>query len=172
MGARSDDWPTVDGLVTSYVDQTFEKLFGKNTTFIRTLSPERTFWEKATILHAEYYRPETQKRTLRVSRHYYDLHQMHKKGISDSAMRQIELFEQVAKHKSIFFYSSWARYENAKPGTLRLLPRLEQIPEFKRDYNKMQEMFFTNPPTFDAIMDSLKELENKINHMNPDSEQI
>jgi hypothetical protein len=33
-------------------------------------------WEKATILHAEAYRPESKKLPLRYSRHYYDLAMM------------------------------------------------------------------------------------------------
>jgi hypothetical protein len=38
-----------------------------------SIGPERTFWEKATILHREYYRAEAGKRvTERVFRHYHD----------------------------------------------------------------------------------------------------
>ena len=37
---------------------------------------ERTFWEKATILHHEANRPEHLEMPQRYSRHYYDLYRM------------------------------------------------------------------------------------------------
>ena len=163
MGARSDDWPTMNGIVNSYIEETFKDLWPKNLISIKTLACERTFWEKATILHAEYHRPETKNPAVRSSRHYYDLYQMHKKGVSTHALQQIDLLDRVAKHKSIFFRSSWANYEEAKPGTLRIIPKLERMTELKQDYIKMQNMFFGNAPTFDEIMDGLKGLEYSIN---------
>lgn len=163
MGARSDDWPVVDGIVTSYIEESFEKFSSKTSINIKTLSLERTFWEKATILHAEFHRPDDKIPTIRSSRHYYDLHQMHLKNISSTALESVDLLERVAKHKSIFFRSSWANYEEAKPGTLRLIPKVQRISELKQDYIKMKEMFFRDRPSFEEIMDSLTTLEQRIN---------
>ncbi len=163
MGARSDDWPTINGIVNSYIAETFKDLWPQNLVSIKTLASERTFWEKATILHAEYHRPDTKNPATRSSRHYYDLYQMHKKGVSSNAFQQIDLLDRVAKHKSIFFRSSWANYEEAKPGTLRIIPKLARMSELKQDYIKMKDMFFGNAPAFDDIMDGLKKLENSIN---------
>lgn len=163
MGARSDDWPVVDGILTSYIEESFKNIFDIKPISIKTLSAERTFWEKATILHAEYHRPDEKITAIRSSRHYYDLYQMHTKEVSSTALQQIDLLDRVAKHKSIFFRSSWANYEEAKPGTLRLIPKSERMSELKQDYIKMKEMFFGIPPAFDDIMDGLKGLENSIN---------
>lgn len=163
MGARSDDWPVVDGVLTSYIEETFKNIFNTKPISIKTLSAERTFWEKATILHAEYHRPDTKNPAIRSSRHYYDLYQMHQKGVSSSALQQIDLLDRVATHKSIFFRSSWANYEEAKPGTLRIIPKQERMPELKQDYIRMKDMFFGNVPAFDDIVDGLKGLENSIN---------
>ena len=41
-----------------------------------TVLPERTFWEKATILHHEAHRPENSVMPSRYSRHYYDLYRL------------------------------------------------------------------------------------------------
>ncbi|MEI6070932.1 MAG: hypothetical protein WCS31_04005 [Verrucomicrobiae bacterium] len=52
-GARSDRWPVSDGCVTSYVAEAFpDKLIDAGID-VPVLSIERTFWEKASILHAE-----------------------------------------------------------------------------------------------------------------------
>lgn len=163
MGARSDDWPTVNGTVISFIEETFKDVFPKNLISIKTLSCERTFWEKVTILHAEHYRPTLKNVAVRSSRHYYDVYQMYKKGAYSNALSQMNLLERVAKHKSVFFRSSWAKYEEAQPGTLRIIPKLERISELKQDYIKMKEMFFAKPPSFDEIINALNELENSIN---------
>ncbi|OAI50784.1 hypothetical protein AYO37_00765, partial [Opitutia bacterium SCGC AG-212-L18] len=163
MGARSDDWPVMDGVVTSYIEETFEHLFDPMVVHIKTLSAERTFWEKATILHAEYHRPEDKSTSSRVSRHYYDLYQMHTKGVSENAIKKLDLLARVMRHKSIYFRSGWAKYEEAVPGSLRLAPRNERIADLKQDYEKMQKMFFRDPPSFEVIMGSLQEMEDIIN---------
>ncbi len=163
MGSRSDDWPVIDGLIISYIEESFKHLFTYTPIWIRTLSVERTFWEKATILHAEFHRPDGKMPAIRSSRHYYDLHQMHLNNVSSTALENIDLLDRVAKHKSIFFRSSWAKYEEAMIGTLRLVPKPQRIAELKHDYIKMQEMFFGDRPSFEDIMDSLSSLEQMIN---------
>ena len=73
MGARSDHWPAEDAIVTPYAAEQFPTKFQNPTSTVRVLAAERTFWEKATILHAWYHsRPDKPLRD-RQSRHYYDL---------------------------------------------------------------------------------------------------
>lgn len=38
MGARSDDWPTINGIVSSYIEETFKDLWPKNPINIKTLT--------------------------------------------------------------------------------------------------------------------------------------
>jgi len=45
------------------------------------LDARRTFWEKATILHAEHHRPADKAMAAGMSRHYYDLYQLAKQEI-------------------------------------------------------------------------------------------
>jgi hypothetical protein len=51
----------------------FPKLLNVGDVAVEALLAKRTFWEKATILHAEYYRPAEKALPDRYSRHYYDL---------------------------------------------------------------------------------------------------
>jgi hypothetical protein len=71
--------------------------------------------------------------------------------------------ERVAQHKAVFFKSAWAKYDEAKPGALHLLPNEARMPELIRDYAAMHEMFFGQPPTFDSILETLSGLERRIN---------
>ena len=65
------------------------------STIIETVSPERTFWEKVTILHREANRPEDKTFPARYSRHYYDLYCMANSPVKDAAFANIELIEKV-----------------------------------------------------------------------------
>jgi hypothetical protein len=58
MGARSDPYPSGSHQVVSYAAEEFPSLFDQAACTVNALEAERTFWEKATILHAEYHRPD------------------------------------------------------------------------------------------------------------------
>jgi len=57
LGARSDDWPHEEKTILPYVIETFPA-FAPGAAFeVRVLAAERTFWEKACLLHEETFRP-------------------------------------------------------------------------------------------------------------------
>jgi len=72
-GARSDRWPVSSGHVTAYVAEAFPDTLATTGVDIPVLDIERTFWEKASILHAEAHRPAEKPIPERYSRHYADL---------------------------------------------------------------------------------------------------
>ena len=57
-----------------------------------------------------------------MSRHYYDMAMMIDHETKSRAMGNLALLDEVAHHKSVFFKADSAKYEDAKPGTLRLMP--------------------------------------------------
>jgi hypothetical protein len=106
------------------------------------LEAERTFWEKATILHAQYHRPADQPIRERFARHYADVASLWENPARAAALARLDLLERVVKHKSRFFASSWANYETAKPGGLKLLPPSHREADLEQDYDGMQTMFW------------------------------
>ena len=67
--------PSEEAAITPYAADVVP--FGPElSTTVRTASPERTFWEKATILHQEANRPEGKAMPRRYSRHYYDMYRL------------------------------------------------------------------------------------------------
>lgn len=163
IGARSDHWPAIEGAVTPYVAEDFPNLFAAPTCSVHVLAAERTFWEKATILHVWHHAPADKVLRDRQSRHYYDLVRMYEHGIGREAMRNTDLLLKVAHHKSVFFASATARYAEARPGMLRLVPPDSRLNELRRDYQSMQEMIFGPAPTFEHLMTILSEIESAIN---------
>ncbi len=75
----------------------------------------------------------------------------------------ITIFETVVSLKHLFFRSSWTSYTQAKPGTFRLVPRSERLPELGRDYQLMRGMYLNEPLGFDDILSILSNLEHHIN---------
>ncbi len=84
-------------------------------------------------------------------------------GVGDQAACREDLLEAVVRHKIAFYRQAWARYEDAKCGTLRLLPPERNMADLKNDLASMQEMFFDEPPSFESVIDTLTMFENTFN---------
>jgi hypothetical protein len=163
MGARADHWPSETKTITPYVAEQFPKGFKEASCTVKVLSAERTFWEKATILHAEFHRPADKAMPERFSRHYCDFYEMVRRGVGKSAVAKPDLLARVAQHKGLFFKTSWARYGEASKGTLRIMPPEYRLKALREDYVKMHQMFFGEPPAFDDILALLRQWETDFN---------
>lgn len=148
--------------VRPFAAEEFPDLFDA-TAHVQAITAERTFWEKATILHAEHHRPENKRLIGRHSRHYYDLAMLAGTDIRANALKDAALRDRVVKHKAEFYYSAWARYDLAVPGTLKLLPPTSRLQELRRDYDAMSVMIFGDPPPLDEVLRSLTGLEREMN---------
>lgn len=143
----------------------YPKIFSKPDTTILTASAERTFWEKATILHHEANRPENLSMPGRYSRHYYDLYCIAHSDIKESAYSNIALLKRVTDFKMKFYPRKWAHYELAVPGTLKLLPLEYRMEDLQKDYNSMKNMMFGEYPDFQTLMKFIGNLEKEINSL-------
>ncbi len=134
--------PNSEYEIKSYVAETFPAVFDDPSCRVMAIKAERTFWEKATILHAEVFRPESKSLSLRYSRHYYDLVMMAADPrVKAAAFGDLNLLSTVVDFKTKFYPSSWAHYDLAVPGTFRLVPSDENLKSLASDYSRMQVMF-------------------------------
>lgn len=125
--------------------------------------PERTFWEKATILHHEAHRPENSVMPSRYSRHYYDLYRLAHSDVKEKAFLKVALLQKVVDFKKKFYPRGWAKYDEAKPGTFRLNPPAHSKKKLESDYKTMKEMIYGDYPDFETLMQYIEQLENEIN---------
>ena len=165
LGARADHWPAKPGVVTPIAAEVFPQRFAAAACTVNTLAAERTFWEKATLLHKWFHAKPERRFPDRQSRHYYDLYRLVKSPVAESALADLSLLASVAAHKQVFFAQAWARYDLATPGTLRLVPADARIKELESDYRAMGQMIFGTPPAFGELMHTLAELERTVNAM-------
>lgn len=132
---------------------------------VSVLSPARTFWEKATLMHVECQRNEFRASAERLSRHWYDLAMLADCVHGQTAVEDRALLEDVVKHKKVFYNASYANYDACLVGRLRLIPEESVLTALRDDYWRMISagMFIGEPPVFDSIIDRLRTLESAIN---------
>ena len=160
LGARSDHWPSEEREIRSYLGEAFGPTIGKAT--VRSLAAERTFWEKATLLHAEVHRPKDKLMPARYARHYHDMARLAESPVAARALADVALRERVVAHKAVYFRSGWARYDLARPASFRLIPPDSRIAALKSDHQAMIPMFFNPPPPIDEVLDTIADLETRI----------
>jgi hypothetical protein len=165
LGTHAEFIPRGDFMIRSFAATEFPDLFKESGVLVTSLLAKRTFWEKATILHAEFHRPPDKPAPGRHSRHYYDVAMMAGGPIKAEAFADPALLAAVVKHKQTFYPSAWARYALASPGTFRLAPAEGRLAALRQDYRGMEPMIFGQPPRFEKIIGTLVELENELNSL-------
>ncbi|MBM3207575.1 MAG: nucleotidyl transferase AbiEii/AbiGii toxin family protein [Chlamydiae bacterium] len=163
IGARSEHWPVSDHIVHSYTKEALKEKVHEPETKIRVLNAERTFWEKATILHQYVHLPADKKLPPRISRHFYDFFRLLNSPIKKKAIEESNLLERVANHKSIYFASGWASYGTARKGTLKLVPPPHVLKELQKDYGLMESMIFREIPAWELILKTIGQFEEEFN---------
>ena len=153
--------PSGRHVIQPYAADTFPEVFEEPACPVVAIAAERTFWEKATILHQEAHRDGVMPS--RHSRHYYDTYKLAESPVRRRALEDSELLRQVVEFKQRFYPCGWARYEEAKKGTFRLMPDSERQSALRRDYREMGMMIFGEIPNFDTVMNILQRLEDEIN---------
>ena len=148
--------------IVPYAAEQYPQLFKQKEVPVLTVAPERTFWEKATILHHEANRPEHLSMPQRYSRHYYDLYCMAKSPVKEKAFARLDLLQKVVDFKMKFYPRAWARYPEAVPATLKLLPPSYRLGALQEDYSAMRNMLYGEIPSFETMMDAVGELEKEI----------
>jgi len=165
IGALAAWTPAAPRMIKPYAAEQYPHLFQEPETSVLTVLPERTFWEKITILHREAFRPDNSRMPERYSRHYYDLYCMASSWVMDNAFADLDLLARVVAFKEKFYRSPWAEYHLAKPGTMRLMPPQRSMEQLRADYTHMQAMIFGAKPTFEELMGGIAILEAEINQI-------
>ena len=163
FGARGVQLPAEQIEIAPYLHQAFPDLLENGVFGVKVLGIERTFWEKGTILHMLFHQDASKPLADRMSRHYYDMAQLIGHEGKKRALENLGLLTQVAHHKSVFFKSAWANYDEAKLGSLRLVPNANPAAALRKDYAGMREMIIGDAPKFDEILATIEAFETEIN---------
>lgn len=165
-GAKSALDPNIESSVTPYVTQDLPNL-DLTIANVVTVKPERTFWDKVMILHGlrQWHdrRGELRHGGQRISRHYYDVHQLMQAPSTAEWQADHKLAIDCAHHARLFFGSADLGLDNATPGTFTLIPNTTMRDSLKKDYDAMAGMIFGDIPPFEAVMHSAEHFEQIVN---------
>lgn len=168
VGARGAITPCVERAIEPYVQTILGDRLNLATNGVAMIEAERTFLEKALILHANHcrvrdnpdWRPSDRNH---MARHYYDLAMMRDTTIGQRALIDDALLADVRSTKIKMFYVAAEKLGEAERGAIKLVPQARLRKLIEADYAAMEGMMFHDPPPFSWIMDEVAEIEAAIN---------
>jgi hypothetical protein len=167
-GAKSALDPHEDRTITPYLSPDVPGGDALAVKAVMTIDPERTFLDKILILHGMTYFFEA-KGTLRgngrMSRHYYDVHQLMAAPVGKKACVDNALIEDCVRHARMFFHRGNTGLDVAKRGSFRLSPIKGMTEPLQSDYAAMATMIFGAVPKFDEVLASVADAEKRLNSL-------
>lgn len=161
IGALAAKLPIEERKITPYINDYLDGLNADYSFKVCVISEVRTLFEKMTILHGEANR--TSNYPIRYARHYYDVYKMLNTSLLKKSLSNIELLNDVVEFKMKFYKSARSKYEEIVEGNLKLVPNVNAIKIYEKDYGEMKHMFFDEIPSFKQIINFLKETESIYN---------
>lgn len=163
ISARSLMEPCTVTKVKSMVENNYPNI---QTTLvdsdITTANAEKTFFEKAFLIHEMFSVEGHGQKADRKSRHLYDLAEMMKHGIDEKAIRNDDLWESIRQHREIYTSASGMDYTPDIRKRIVLIPCEDIISAWEKDYTDMKnDMIFGDKPTFDELVNMMKTLQEK-----------
>lgn len=146
--------------ITPLVSERFPQADDETRCAIPTVLPSRTFLEKAFPLNEE--RQRRQPRTLRQSRHLYDLHRLMDTPFASAAPADTALYRDIVAHRRRFYHVGGVDYSLDLPQHIDFVPSGGLAARFRADYEAMRgSMIYGAAPSFDTLTAHLAELRRR-----------
>jgi predicted nucleotidyltransferase component of viral defense system len=166
IGARSLIEPTAKSEIKSMISENSPIETSLINSQIITTVPEKTFIEKAFLLH-EIFTCGGRMLANRKSRHLYDLEKMMDKDFAVKANSNNELWNTIRHHREKFTHINGIDYSQDIRSKISLIPPEQVIDNWQQDYETMQNtMIYGNSLAFDKLIDRIKQLEERIREPN------
>lgn len=148
--------------ISSLVEQIYdgEDVDSDIVQTISTVSPTRTFLEKAFLLCEEYQKEEP--RTYRMTRHFYDLEKLMQTPYGEKALNDASLYREIVEHRRKFYHVGYVNYDNDLPNNIQLVPNDGLMSAYEADYNEMRSSFiYGQSLSFEELMQRMKQLQER-----------
>jgi len=161
VGARSLIEPTASRTVRSIVSENSDIQTALVYPPITTTVPEKTFLEKAFLLH-EIFTCGGAMTADRKSRHLYDLEKMMDLEFAVNAVTDDELWNNIHHHREVFTRVGGVDYTPDVRRRICLIPPESVLNEWKRDYETMQSvMIYGDSLPFEKLIERIVELQDR-----------
>ena len=130
---------------------------------VSTVLPQRTFWEKAFLLHELFQKPIDRMDIARMSRHWYDLHYLAKAGFAENAIQDKDLYHAIRNYRKVFTKVPGVDYTTLSPTTFGRFPPKEKEAEWNTDYKKMVESYiYKDALSLEHLITSITNISKKL----------
>lgn len=162
FGPMSAMMPNDTYTIAPYCQNVAPENLGDLNLQVRSIKAIKTFWDKITILHCEAHRPEEKAQQARYSRHYYDVYRMLQSSVKPDALGNRDLLTKTFAFKHKFYPQSFANYQSAIDGDIKLMPPDFRQEALQKDYEAMREMIFGDYPSWNSIMKTIEAFEQEL----------
>ncbi len=139
ISCLSMDVPFERKHITTLISDMFPDADLDTDCTIPTVVPSRTFLEKAFLLNEEF--QKATPRSLRMSRHLYDLEKLMDTQFAADALTDKELYHMIVEHRRKFYHVGYADYDKDYPHAIHFIPSDNIIKEWQEDYRELVKSF-------------------------------
>lgn len=152
--------------ITSLIHNRFPELDEELSCTIRTVTPSRTFLEKAFLLNEEF--QKEQPRSRRMSRHLYDMEKLMDTEHGQKALADSELYSAIVEHRRKYYHLGYVNYDLDYPSAIDFVPKGGIREAYRRDYNDnmVNGYIYGSAISFDTLIERMEELLQRFRHIN------
>lgn len=164
ISCLSMDEPVEEREIHSLICETFPDDDTDAVCRIKTVVPTRTFLEKIFLLAEEFQKDKP--RSMRMSRHLYDLERLMDSEFGKSALADKTLYNTIIEHRQAYYAIRYVDYSLHHPDTINILPPEIVQDDWRQDYSNMQRYFiYGRSLDFDHLMQRIQELQQRLRCM-------
>lgn len=165
ISCLSMDEPIETKVLRSFISECVADVEDVEVAF-PTVIPTRTFLEKLFLLHEEFQKEKP--RSLRMSRHLYDLERIMDTEYGKAALADKELYEEIIRHRSVFNKMPTVDYSTHSSSAIRFIPPETVWEDWRKDYNSLVQHFLyysDNRLTFEELLGRMEELQARVRRL-------
>ncbi len=158
------DEPTELRPIRSLIGESFDGEDTDAESLVRTVIPTRTFLEKLFLLAEEFQKEKP--RSIRMSRHLYDLEKLMDTKYGVEALSNRELYDAIVEHRKAYYALKYVNYELHSPSIINFTIPESAMEAWQDDYADMRRFFiYGESLEFDALIQKMKELQERVRVM-------
>ena len=163
IGARSLVEPSQNVQLRSIIADYYpEADYADDYFTVPTVIPQRTFLEKAFLLHEEFQKPPEKIRAERITRHIYDLEKLMDTEFAKEALSNSELYNVIVEHRRTLTAMKEVDYTTHVPEKINFVPPAFILDSWRKDYEIMQSgMIYGKSLPFDKLIERIVELNGR-----------
>ena len=158
------DEPTELRPIRSLIGESFDGEDTDAESLVRTVVPSRTFLEKLFLLAEEFQKEKP--RSVRMSRHLYDLEKLMDTEYGKEALSNRELYDAIVEHRKAYYALKYVNYDSYTPSTINFTIPESAMEAWQDDYADMRRFFiYGESLEFDELMHRIEELQKRVGNI-------